>query len=84
MFHTLLSLVNNSLTNKIMNKVNKVTALIMLVLVSAVVVLTVDSVNCHMANKQLRKTVVYQANVIDSLTNINHIHNDNMYVGLVK
>ena len=67
-----------------MNKVNKVTVLIMLVLVSTVVVLTVDSVNCHMANKQLRKTVVYQANVIDSLTNINHIHNDNMYVGLVK
>lgn len=33
-----------------MNKVNK--ALIMLVLVSVVVVLTVDSVNCHMANKQ--------------------------------
>lgn len=67
-----------------MNKVNKVTALIMLVLVSAVVVLTVDSINCHTTNKQLRKTVVYQANVIDSLTNINHTHNDNMYVGLVK
>ena len=53
-------------------------------LVSTIAVLTVNLVNCHTANKQLRKTVVYQANVIDSLTNINHIHNDNMYVGLVK
>ena len=66
-----------------MNKVNKVTALIMLVLVSAVVVLTVDSVNCHTANKQLRKTVIMQANQIsemDSLTN----NYTTMYVGLVK
>ena len=67
-----------------MIKVSKVTALIMLVLVSTIAMLTVNLVNCHTANKQLRKTVVYQANVIDSLTNINHIHNDNMYVGLVK
>ena len=67
-----------------MNKVNKITALIMLVLVSAVVVLSINLVNCHTANKQLRKTVVYQANVIDSLTNINHTYNDNIYVGLVK
>lgn len=66
-----------------MNKINKVTALIMLILVSAVVVLTVNLVNCHTANKQLRKTVIMQANQLsemDSLTN-NHT---TMYVGLVK
>lgn len=66
-----------------MNKVSKVTALIMLVLVSAVVVLTVNLVNCHMANKQLRKTVIMQANQLremDSLTN----NYTTMYVGLVK
>lgn len=66
-----------------MIKVSKVTALIMLVLVSAVVVLTVNLINCHTANKQLRKTVIMQANQLsemDSLTN-NHT---TMYVGLVK
>lgn len=66
-----------------MNKVSKVTALIMLVLVSAVVVLTVNLVNCHTANKQLRKTVIMQANQLremDSLTN----NYTTMYVGLVK
>lgn len=66
-----------------MNKVNKVTALIMLVLVSTIAVLTVNLVNCHTANKQLRKTVIMQANQLsemDSLTN-NHT---TMYVGLVK
>lgn len=64
-----------------MNKVNKVTALIMLVLVSAVVVLAVDSVNCHTANKQLRKTVLMQANQLrDSVAN----NYTTMYVGLVK
>lgn len=66
-----------------MNKINKVTALIMLILVSAVVVLTVNLVNCHTANKQLRKTVIMQANQLsemDSLTN-NHT---TMYIGLVK
>lgn len=66
-----------------MNKINKVTALIMLVLVSAVVVLTINLVNCHTANKQLRKTVLIQANQIremDSLTN----NYTTMYVGLVK
>lgn len=67
-----------------MNKVSKITALIMLILVSTIAVLTVNLVNCHTANKQLRKTVVYQANIIDSLTNINHTYNDNIYVGLVK
>lgn len=56
----------------------------MLILVSTIAVLTVNLVNCHTANKQLRKTVVYQANIIDSLTNINHTYNDNIYVGLVK
>lgn len=66
-----------------MIKVNKITALIMLVLINAVVVLTVNLVNCHTANKQLRKTVIMQANQLsemDSLTN-NHT---TMYVGLVK
>lgn len=66
-----------------MNKVNKITALIMLVLVSAVVVLSITLVNCHTANKQLRKTVIMQANQIsemDSLTN----NYTTMYVGLVK
>lgn len=65
-----------------MKKVNKITALIMLVLMSAVVVLAINLVNCHTANKQLRKTVVYQANTIDSLSNIHYTNN--MYVGLVK
>ena len=65
-----------------MKKVNKITALIMLVLMSAVVVLSINLVNCHTANKQLRKTVVYQANTIDSLSNIHYTNN--MYVGLVK
>ena len=66
-----------------MNKVSKVTALIMLVLVSAVVVLSITLVNCHTANKQLRKTVLIQANQLsemDSLTN----NYTTMYVGLVK
>ena len=47
-----------------MNKVNKIIALIMLVLVSAVVVLSITLVNCHIANKQLRETVLMQANQI--------------------
>lgn len=64
-----------------MNKVNKITALIMLVLVSAVVVLSINLVNCHTANKQLRKTVLMQANQLrDSVTN----NYTTMYVGLVK
>lgn len=42
-----------------MNKINKVTALIMLVLVSAVVVLSINLVNCHTANKQLKKSYIY-------------------------
>ncbi len=64
-----------------MNKVNKITALIMLVLVSAVVVLSINLVNCHIANKQLRKTVLMQANQLrDSVTN----NYTTMYVGLVK
>lgn len=64
-----------------MNRVNKITALIMLVLVSAVVVLSINLVNCHIANKQLRKTVLMQANQLrDSVTN----NYTTMYVGLVK
>lgn len=53
----------------------------MLVLVSAVVVLSINLVNCHTANKQLRKTVLMQANQLrDSVAN----NYTTMYVGLVK
>ena len=66
-----------------MNKVNKVTALIMLVLVSAVVVLSITLVNCYIANKQLRKTVLMQANQISEMDSVTNNHTT-MYVGLVK
>lgn len=66
-----------------MNKVNKVTALIMLVLVSAVVVLSITLVNCHTANKQLRKVVSMQANQLDEMDSV--LYNSNvMNVGFVK
>lgn len=66
-----------------MNKVNKVTALIMLVLVSAVVVLSITLVNCHMANKQLRKVVSMQANQLDEMDSV--LYNSNvMNVGFIK
>ena len=66
-----------------MNKVNKITALTMLVLVSAVVVLSITLVNCHIANKQLRKTVLMQANQISEIDSVANNHTT-MYVGLVK
>ena len=66
-----------------MNKVNKVTALIMLVLVSAIVVLSINLVNCHTANKQLRKTVLMQANQIRGMDSVSSNYTT-MYVGLVK
>ena len=66
-----------------MNKVNKITALIMLVLVSAVVVLSITLVNCHTANKQLRKVVSIQANQLDEMDSIVSNHTTT-YVGLVK
>lgn len=66
-----------------MNKVNKVTALTMLVLISAVVVLSINLVNCHIANKQLRKTVLMQANQISEMDSVTNNHTT-MYVGLVK
>lgn len=66
-----------------MNKVNKVTALIMLVLVSAVVVLSITLINCHTANKQLRKVVSIQANQLDEMDSV--LYNSNvMNVGFVK
>lgn len=66
-----------------MNKVNKITALIMLVLVSAVVVLSITLVNCHIANKQLRKVVSMQANQLEEMDSV--LYNSNvMNVGLVK
>ena len=66
-----------------MNKVNKITALIMLILVSAVVVLSINLVNCHIANKQLRKTVLMQANQIREMDSVANNYTT-MYVGLVK
>ena len=55
----------------------------MLVLVSAVVVLSITLVNCHIANKQLRKTVLMQANQISEMDSV--LYNSNiMNVGLVK
>ena len=66
-----------------MNKVNKITALIMLVLVGAVVVLSITLVNCHIANKQLRKVVSMQANQLEEMDSV--LYNSNiMNVGLVK
>ena len=66
-----------------MNKVNKVTALTMLVLISAVVVLSINLVNCHIANKQLRKTVLMQANQISEMDSVANNYTT-MYVGFVK
>lgn len=66
-----------------MNKVNKVITFIMLVLVSAVVVLSINLVNCHTANKQLRKVVSMQANQLDEMDSV--LYNSNvMNVGFVK
>lgn len=58
-------------------------ALIMLVLVGAVVVLSTTLVNCHTANKQLRKTVLMQANQIKDMDSVSSNHTT-MHVGLVK
>ena len=66
-----------------MNKVNKITALIMLVLVSAVVILSINLINCHTANKQLIKTVLMQANQIKEIDSISSNYTT-MYVELVK
>lgn len=66
-----------------MKKVNKITALIILVLVGAVVVLSITLVNCHTANKQLRKTVLMQANRISEMDSVANNYTT-MYVGLVK
>lgn len=61
-----------------MNKTNKVTALIMLVLVSAVVVLSINLVNCHTANKQLKKVISIQVNQLDEMDSI--FYNNNVLV----
>lgn len=58
-----------------MNKVNKITALIMLVLVSAIVVLSITLINCHTANKQLRKVVSIQANQLDEKDSVFYNYN---------
>lgn len=56
-----------------MNKVNKITALIMLV--SAVVVLSINLVNCHTANKQLKKVISIQANQLDEKDSVFYNYN---------
>ena len=66
-----------------MNKVNKITALIISVLVSAVVVLSINLINCRTANKQLRKTVLMQANQISEMDSVSSNYTTT-YVGLVK
>ena len=66
-----------------MNKVNKITALIILVLVGVVVVLSINLINCRTANKQLRKTVLMQANQIREMDSVANNYTT-MYVGLVK
>ena len=66
-----------------MNKVNKITALIMLVLISTIDVLSITLVNCHIANKQLRKTVLMQANQISEMDSVSSNYTT-MYVALVK
>lgn len=66
-----------------MKKVNKITVLIMLVLVGAVVVLSINLVNCRTANKQLKKTVLMQANQIREMDSVANNYTT-MYVGLVK
>nr|DAM10019.1 MAG TPA: hypothetical protein [Caudoviricetes sp.] len=58
-----------------MNKVNKITALIMLVLVSAVVVLSINLVNCYTANKQLKKVISIQANQLDEKDSVFYNYN---------
>ena len=58
-----------------MNKTNKVTALIMLVLVSAIVVLSINLVNCHTANKQLKKVISIQANQLDEMDSVFYNYN---------
>ena len=66
-----------------MKKVNKITALIILVLVGVVVVLSINLINCHTANKQLRKTVLMQANQISEMGSVANNYTT-MYVGLVE
>lgn len=58
-----------------MNKLNKVTAFIMLVLVSAVVALSINLVNCHIANRQLRKVISIQANQLDEMDSVFNNYN---------
>lgn len=58
-----------------MNKTNKVTALIMLVLVSAVVVLSINLVNCHTTNKQLKKVISIQVNQLDEMDSVFYNYN---------
>lgn len=58
-----------------MNKISKVIALIMLVLVSAVVVLSINLVNCPTANKQLKKVISIQANQLDEMDSVFYNYN---------
>lgn len=49
----------------------------------ALVVVSITLVNCHRANKMLRKTVVAQANEISEMSN-QHTDSTIMYTGLRK
>lgn len=50
----------------------------------ALCVVSITLVNCHRANKMLRKTVIAQANEISELGNCQHTDSTIMYVGLRK
>lgn len=50
----------------------------------ALCVVSITLVNCHRANKMLRKTVIAQANEISELGNNPHTESTIMYVGLRK
>lgn len=59
----------------------KILLVLNILVLNILAIVVVDSVNWHTANKQLRKTVINQANLIDSLANT---HNDIEDVGLTK
>lgn len=47
----------------------------MLVLVSAVIVLSINLVNCHTTNKQLKKVISIQANQLDEMDSVFYNYN---------
>lgn len=50
----------------------------------ALCVVSITLVNCHRANKMLRKTVIAQANEISELNGYHTAEGTTMYVGLRK